>query len=72
MFVFPIGGYKHVGCFKDNIFDRAVPELDGKYETLKDSYKDRANAIHKCYEVAKKQGISFQYFYIKSLYLNYF
>jgi len=49
-------GYTHLGCWKDN-HPRAVPQLDGSDPRLKDSYQNRADAINKCYQVAKEKKL---------------
>jgi len=49
-------GYTHLGCWRDT-GNRAVPQLDGSDARLKGSYSRRADAINKCYQVAKERKL---------------
>ncbi|XP_035674439.1 uncharacterized protein LOC118414482 isoform X3 [Branchiostoma floridae] len=54
--------YFSIGCWKDT-GNRAIPTLEGKDARLDGSYTARANAIEKCYQVAKSRG--FQVFAVQ-------
>ncbi|XP_044165741.1 uncharacterized protein LOC114963329 isoform X1 [Acropora millepora] len=47
--------YENIGCYKDT-GNRAIPTLEGKDPILDGGYQARINAIHKCYEAAKRRG----------------
>ena len=47
--------YENIGCYKDS-GNRAIPTLEGKDPILDGGYQARINAIHKCYEAAKRRG----------------
>ncbi|XP_078661544.1 uncharacterized protein LOC144905673 [Branchiostoma floridae x Branchiostoma belcheri] len=49
--------YISLGCWKDSS-NRAIAQLEGTDERLDGSYTARANAIEKCYQVAKSRGFS--------------
>ena len=48
--------YKHLGCWKDKKA-RAVHQLEGSDARLKGSYRNRKDAINKCYIVARERGM---------------
>ncbi|XP_078580806.1 uncharacterized protein LOC144864360 isoform X39 [Branchiostoma floridae x Branchiostoma japonicum] len=54
--------YFSIGCWKDT-GNRAIPTLEGKDARLDGAYRARANAIEKCYQVAKSRG--FQVFAVQ-------
>jgi len=45
------GVYKGLGCWTDKI-PRAMTDLEGSSDTLKDHYQRRENPIEKCYTAA--------------------
>ncbi|XP_035695838.1 uncharacterized protein LOC118429462 [Branchiostoma floridae] len=47
--------YISLGCWKDGA-NRAIPTLEGSDPRLDGSYRARANAIEKCYQVARSRG----------------
>ena len=49
--------YVYLGCWKDEKKNRAIPTLEGKDSRLTGNYKQRANAIELCYEVAKTKWL---------------
>jgi len=49
-------GYRSLGCWGDT-GDRAMPIIEGTDDRLKDHYQYRADAINKCYAVAKERGM---------------
>ena len=52
-----------VGCFKDNLTARAIPNMEGKDALLKVWYKQRKDPIKTCYMVAMERN--FPYFAIQ-------
>ena len=51
--------YQNVGCFKDNWFDRPIQSLEGSCDLLDgDHWKQRVDAIEKCYRCAKSKGFT--------------
>ncbi|XP_066266629.1 uncharacterized protein [Branchiostoma lanceolatum] len=48
-------GYVSLGCWKDES-DRAIPILEGTDPRLDGQYRERDNAIEKCFEVALSRG----------------
>jgi len=55
----PVGdnaGYRSLGCWGDT-GDRAMPIIEGTDPRLTGNYQERADAINKCYEVAKERGM---------------
>jgi len=49
-------GYTHIGCWKDSS-NRAIPQLEGSDPRIKGHYSTRADAINKCYQVAKERKL---------------
>nr|XP_039249479.1 uncharacterized protein LOC120327143 isoform X1 [Styela clava] len=47
--------FNYIGCYKDT-GNRAIPQADGRFQTLRDNYKQRRNAIRKCAMVASSLG----------------
>nr|XP_039248870.1 uncharacterized protein LOC120326615 [Styela clava] len=47
--------FQYVGCYKDNR-KRAIPQAEGRFQTLRDNYKRRENAVRKCAMVAASLG----------------
>nr|XP_039248872.1 uncharacterized protein LOC120326618 [Styela clava] len=43
--------YTSIGCFRDT-GNRAIPQADGRFQSLRDSYPQRKDAIAKCARVA--------------------
>ncbi|XP_047129194.1 uncharacterized protein LOC100207237 isoform X3 [Hydra vulgaris] len=54
--------FNHVGCWKDSA-DRAIATLEGLVTILDGFYKNRAEAIEKCYTAAKQ--LNFEYFAVQ-------
>ena len=52
-YFFP-SAYTHLGCWKDT-GNRAVPQMDGSDPRIRGAYQRRANAINKCYQVARER-----------------
>ncbi|XP_035657768.1 uncharacterized protein LOC118403261 [Branchiostoma floridae] len=50
--------YQSLGCWKDNLTDRAIPTLEGTDPRLGDSYGARSNPVEKCYQVAHSRGLT--------------
>ncbi|XP_035695746.1 uncharacterized protein LOC118429374 [Branchiostoma floridae] len=50
-------GYTSLGCWKDT-WNRAIPTLERTDARLDGFYKARANAIEKCYQVARSRGFT--------------
>ncbi|XP_078574301.1 uncharacterized protein LOC144860780 [Branchiostoma floridae x Branchiostoma japonicum] len=48
--------YFSIGCWKDTRNNPAIPTLEGKDARLDGRYYTRADAIDKCYQVAKSRG----------------
>ncbi|XP_019646607.1 PREDICTED: uncharacterized protein LOC109487084 isoform X2 [Branchiostoma belcheri] len=48
-------GYVTLGCWKDSS-DRAIPILEGTDPRLDGQYRERENAIEKCFQVAVSRG----------------
>ena len=48
--------YTHLGCFRDTA-TRMVPTLENTDSRLDGGYQQRADAIEKCYNVAKDRGM---------------
>ena len=46
--------YTHLGCWKDT-GKRAVPQIDGSDARIRGNYRTRADAINKCYQVARER-----------------
>merc|ERR1711962_381216 len=46
--------YTHLGCWKDT-GNRAVPQIDGSDARIRGNYRARADAINKCYQVAREK-----------------
>ena len=46
--------YTHLGCWKDT-GNRAVPQMDGSDARIRGNYRARADAINKCYQVARER-----------------
>ena len=51
---FSFSAYTHLGCWKDT-GRRAVPQIDGSDPRIRGAYQRRANAINKCYQVARER-----------------
>ena len=49
-----LSAYTHLGCWKDT-GNRAVPQIDGSDPRIRGNYQRRANAINKCYQVARER-----------------
>lgn len=49
-------GYRSLGCWGDT-GDRAMPIIEGSDSRLTGNYQQRADAVNKCYEVAKERGM---------------
>eukprot|EP00058_Branchiostoma_floridae_P007074 XP_002592562.1 hypothetical protein BRAFLDRAFT_68884 [Branchiostoma floridae] len=49
-------GYTSLGCWADDISDRAIPTLEGTDSRLDGHYSSRENPIEKCYQVALSRG----------------
>lgn len=48
-----VSGFKSIGCWTDNVSDRAINSLEGKHPLLKDpNYRARTNAFMKCAQAA--------------------
>ena len=52
--IFFLSAYTHLGCWKDT-GNRAVPQMDGSDPRIRGAYQRRANAINKCYQVARER-----------------
>ena len=50
--------YSYAGCWKDTA-DRAVATLEGLVAILDGPYKNRADAIKKCYTAAKQRNFAY-------------
>merc|ERR1711962_1840309 len=46
--------YTHLGCWKDT-GNRAVPQIDGSDARIRGNYRARADAINKCFQVAREK-----------------
>ncbi|CAH1265253.1 COLEC11 [Branchiostoma lanceolatum] len=51
-------GYTNLGCWTDNVGNRAIPTLEGTDPRLDGSYRARQNPIEKCYQVALSGGFT--------------
>ena len=49
-----LSAYTHLGCWRDT-GNRAVPQMDGSDPRIRGAYQRRANAINKCYQVARER-----------------
>ena len=49
-----LSAYTHLGCWKDT-GKRAVPQIDGSDARIRGNYRARADAINKCYQVARER-----------------
>ena len=49
-----LSAYTHLGCWKDTA-RRAVPQIDGSDPRIRGNYRARADAINKCYQVARQR-----------------
>ena len=47
-----------MGCWKDSVFGRAIPTIEGQHDLLDGEYQQRENAIEKCGQAAESQGYS--------------
>ena len=45
--------YVHLGCWKDSS-NRAIPPIEGYDVRIQDNYREREDAINKCFTVAKE------------------
>ena len=49
-----LSAYTYLGCWKDTA-RRAVPQIEGSDPRIRGSYRGRADAINKCYQVARQR-----------------
>ena len=54
--------YVSMGCWEDRV-ERAISPLEGQDQILDGSYKNRKDAIHKCFLAANRRG--FQVFAVQ-------
>ena len=50
------GIFTHLGCYSDNVVNRALPNIEGTHQLLTGNFLTRENAISKCATVAKEKG----------------
>ena len=50
--------YRSLGCWKDELQDRAIPVIEGSHDLLKDDYSGRVGPIEKCLKVAASRSFT--------------